>query len=125
MVELDGRGEGIVRGSAERTEPDVTRSRSGGVSPDGAEARADLDLPLALGLHWAAGADRDTMHILEDGQDRLRRALEAAGLVGSWEWDIGADLVRALATPGATPPVSISAAIAPEPAAEDDSPYRD
>lgn len=73
----------------------MTRSLPNVASPDGQGPRTDLDLPLALGVHLAGDADRDTMQRPQEGQDRLRRALEAAGLVGSWEWDIGADLVRA------------------------------
>lgn len=73
----------------------MTRLLPDGASPDGSEPGAGLELPLALGLHLAGDADQDRMQLLQDGQDRLRRAVEAAGLVGSWEWDIGADLVRA------------------------------
>ena len=85
---------------------------------DAAASRLELD-PGVL-------CSRDRLEAVARKNPRSVEELAAMDTLRRWQVDVlGADLVRALATPGATPPVSISAAIAPEPAADDDSPYRD
>lgn len=57
---------------------------------DGDPGRLPHSTPALVASHHEGGSDP-----VEQSRNRLSRALEASGLVGSWEWDIEDDLVRA------------------------------
>lgn len=73
----------MTRSAHDRAQPVMDdRDRDPGRPPRGT--------PALVASHHEEGPD-----LAEQSRDRLCRALEAAGLVGSWEWDIEDDLVRA------------------------------